>query len=212
MMNIIENTILKDELKYKNSVVLKYKIGYPQITQSNYELGKQAFNRYNKNKAYKLEQYARTAIYNNAKEFYDYNHANGNLKMFYELNLKPNITYNKNYIVSLYYDQYEFTGGAHGSTIRTSQTWDLRTGKQFELSYFFHNNQYYIIKILKNINSQIKDQISSGNGFYFDDYYQLILDTFRLENYYITENGIVVYFQQYDIAPYSSGIPEFVIN
>lgn len=46
---------------------------------------------------------------------------------------------------------------------------------------------------------------------YFENYCELVLETFRLENYYIIPNGIVIYFQQYDIAPYSSGIPIFYI-
>jgi len=68
---------------------------------------------------------------------------------------------------------------------------------------------YYIIDILKEINNQIKEQLQAGTNYYFDNYCELVLDTFRLQNYYLTPNSIVIYFQQYDIAPYSSGIPVF---
>ena len=83
-------------------------------------------------------------------------------------------------------------------------------GKQLDLCCFYPNNPYYVIDILKNINSQIKQQIEQG-GFYFDNYCELVLESFRLNNYYLTSNGISIFFQQYDIAPYSSGIPVFYV-
>lgn len=186
-MNKIETIELKDELKYKNTVVLTYKIEYAQMIESDYEVGKRNFNYYNRQKAIELEQYILNTLYQEAKELYDYNSSNGYPIMEYEIILEYSLTCNKDYIVSLYYDQYEFTGGAHGNTIRTSQNWDLRVGMQFALSYFFPNNPYYVIDILKNINNQIKEQIEVGTNYYFDNYCELVLETFNLESYYLTE-------------------------
>lgn len=210
-MNKIEKRSIKGELKYKGSTILTYNIEYPEITESTYNFGMQIFNNYNKQKALRLEGYVKSVLYEDAKQLYDYNAANGYPIMVYEIILDYTITYNEDCIISLYYDQYEFTGGAHGNTIRTSQNWDLRFGRQIKLSYFFPNNDYYVINILREINKQIQEQIASGSNYYFDNYCQLVLETFRLENYYLTPNAIAIYFQQYDIAPYSSGIPVFYI-
>ncbi|MFU2363539.1 MAG: RsiV family protein, partial [Clostridiales bacterium] len=38
------------------------------------------------------------------------------------------------------------------------------------------------------------------------------METINFDSYYLTPKGIVIYFQQYDIAPYSSGLPEFLIK
>lgn len=211
-MNRIAKRELKDELKYKDTIILTYRIEYPEIVSSNYEIGKHVFNKYNKEKALSLKERVVSKLYEDAKELYDYNTLNGYPIMVYEIILQYNITYNEYHIISLYYDQYEFTGGAHGNTIRTSQNWDLRVGKMIPLSYFFPNNPYYLINILKNINSQIQKQIEAGNNYYFDNYCQLVLETFRLENYYLIPRAIAIFFQQYDIAPYSSGIPIFYIT
>ena len=210
-MNIIEKRELRNELKYKDTVILTYNIKYPVITFSNYDIGKTSFNQYNLEKAKKLEHIVVTELYEDAKKTYDYNISNGYPVMVYEVILDYTITFNDDYIVSLFYDQYEFTGGAHGNTIRTSQTWDLCIGKQLPLSYFYPDNPNYVTEILREINNQIKYQIEAGNNYYFDNYCELILETFKLENYYLTPGGIVVYFQQYDIAPYSSGIREFYL-
>lgn len=210
-MNEIEKRELKGELKYKDTVILTYRIEYPEVVYSNYTFGKLIFNEYNREKAIRLEEYVKAQLYEDAKKQYEYNVANGYPVMVYEVILEYHITYNKDFIVSLYQDEYQYTGGAHGNTIRTSQNWNLRIGKMLPLSYFYPNNPYYIIDILKEINRQIIRQIEEGENQYFEDYCELILETFRLENYYIMSNTIAIFFQQYDIAPYSSGIPVFLI-
>lgn len=211
MKNQIEKRILKGELSYKNTVILTYQIEYPQMIYSMYKEGKEIFNYHNRKKAMELEQYVKTDLYENAKELYEYNVANGYPVMVYEVIAEYTITYNEDFIVSLYQDEYQFTGGAHGNTIRSSQNWDLRVGKRLPLCYFYPKNPYYVIDILKQINSQIKKQIEEGINQYFENYCELVLETFRLDSYYVVPNGIVIYFQQYDIAPYSSGIPIFFI-
>ena len=44
-------------MKYKNTVVLTYKIEYAHITETECEIGKRNFNYYNKQKALELQQY-----------------------------------------------------------------------------------------------------------------------------------------------------------
>ena len=132
--------------------------------------------------------------------------------MIYELYRETTVTYNNDKLISLYFDDYTFTGGAHGSTVRSSQTWDLEHAYQIPLQAFFRKNPNYQIDIVKEINSQIAKQIEAGTGVYFPEYCQLVLETINFDSYYLTPKGIVIYFQQYDIAPYSSGLPEFVIK
>lgn len=98
--------------------------------------------------------------------------------------------------------------GAHGNTIRSSQNWNLRTGRQLPLSYFYPNNPNYVLDILRSIIAQIKENPEN----YFDNYCELVLETFNLESFYVTPESIAIYFQQYDIAPYSTGIPVFNIK
>lgn len=210
-MNKIRINTLSAELKYKNTVILKYIIEYPEIIMSKYRLGKEAFNRFNKNKALELEKYSKEELYKEAKELYEYNVANGYPIMVYEVVLKYDITYNNKYLLSLYSDEYQYTGGAHGITIRKSQNWNLSTAKQIPLQYFFPNNEYYVLDILKEINKQIEEQIQNGENQYFDNYCQLVIQNLNLDNYYINPNSITIFFQEYDIAPYSSGIPTFNI-
>lgn len=212
-MNYIEIKKISHNLMYDNTVILKYTIEYPQIINSQYILGQRNFNTYNLKIVNDLKEYIFTELYSSAKDVYKYNKENGYPIMVFEVYVSCNITENYNNTVSLYTDKYIFEGGAHGTTIRTSQNWDLAVGMQFDLSHLFPNNQYYIINILKEINKQIKERIEKGGkNIYFQDYCQLVLENFNLKNFYMYPNYFEVFFQQYDIAPYSTGIPTFKIK
>lgn len=209
MYRIIENTFER-ELYYKNTVILKYTIKYPRII--NNSIGANRFNRFNYEKAIKLKHYSENELFKEAKELYDYNVSNGYPVMMYEVFLDYTITYNQNSIVSLYSDEYIYSGGAHGNTIRSSQNWNINFGRQFSLESLFDNDCNYILDILKDINNQIEQQIANGSNQYFENYCSLVLNTINLNNFYLNPGYITIFFQQYDIAPYSSGIPSFNIQ
>ena len=209
MNNIITKTFEK-EMLYENTVILKYKIEYPEITNSRYP-GARVFNKFNLERATNLKEYCETKLFNDAKELYDYNRENNYPIMVYEIIMEYNITYNNKNTISLYSDVYMFTGGAHGNTTRESQNWNLQNGKQISLASFYPDNPYFVIDILKEINSQIKVKNDANPGEYFDNYCSLVLETFNPNNYYITNDYLTIFFNQYDIAPYSTGIPTFNI-
>lgn len=211
-MGEIINHVLENELYYNNTVILKYKIAFPQLERSRYRYGMRRFNEYNYNKAIELQEYCETELFKEAKELYEYNQANDYPIMVYEIILDYKVTYQNYSVVSLYTDEYIFSGGAHGNTKREAQNWNLQTGRQIILKELFPNNPYYIIDILKEINNQIAKQIEAGENQYFDNYCGLVQENFRFENFYMVKEGVTIFFNQYEIAPYSSGIPTFKIN
>lgn len=211
MIKISNYSIVK-ELEYDGNVILIYNIQYPQISGTECNFKSNNFNKYNRTKALNLQARSENELFEEAKKLYEYNKKNGYPIMTYEVYLTYEITFNNNAIVSLYTDQYEYTGGAHGNTIRESQNWDLKCGIQIPLSNFYRNNPSYVLDIIREINRQIKEQIDSGNDYYFDNYCSLVVETLNLNNYYLIPGYIVIFFQQYDIAPYSTGIPTFKIK
>ena len=129
--------------------------------------------------------------------------------MVYDIIQNYNTTYNSENIISLYSDQYIYSGGANGITTRTSQNWNMQCGKFITLNDLFFNKSNYILDILKNINNQI----SQNPEFYFDNYCSLVLQNFKTNQFYITsKNTFCTFFQMYDIAPHSTGIPYFCMN
>lgn len=209
MLKII-NRILQKEMKYENTVVLKYHIEYPEIVmdwQQNRN-GIKKFNDYNLKMALQTQQKAEKELYKEAIELYKYNKENGYPQMMYELYREYQITLNQENAVSMYIDEYIFSGGAHGTTTRTSQTWNLMLGKMVELYELYPNEQYFLLDILRKINREISENIE----IYFADPYPLVVEYFNPDSYYIDNGKVVIYFQQYDIAPYSSGIIEFTLE
>lgn len=207
MFRIINN-VLEKNLMYDNTVVLKYHIEYPTIYLNSYDIGVIKFNLFNQNEAMELKNRSENELYNEAVEVYKYNKENGYPLMQFEVYRNYEITLNTQNIVSLYTDEYIFTGGAHGNTLRKSQNWNIPSCKMIKLEELYPNNPYFMIEILKTIN----EQISKNSENYFEDSCMLVLETFNPESFYLTPTAIVIFFQQYDIAPYSSGIPTFKIN
>ena len=88
----------------------------------------------------------------------------------------------------------------------------MKLGEQFKLDSVFKDDPNYLLFILRDIIRQIELQIEQGTNQYFDNYCCLVLETFNTNQFYLYDkNTIVIFFGQYDIAPYSSGIPTFKI-
>lgn len=206
----VEEIIIKKDLYYNNIVLLSYTIKYPKFTSNRFQRTLNRINQYYKAKAYSYQLYYEHKLFKLAIEQYEDSIANGFPVRKFEAFVAYTITYNQNCAISLYFDRYEYTGGAHGNTIRYSNTWNLQTGTQMKLSRLFANQNYeaYIIMM---INQQIAEQIKNGTNQYFENYSELVTQYFNEESFYLTPQGVVIYYQQYEIAPYSSGIPTFTI-
>ena len=133
----INKKILEKSLKYDGNIILKYHIEYPEIEGSS--AGIVNFNKENQKMALDLQKRSEQELYNEAIKTYKYNKQNGYPLMVFEVNRVFKITLNVDDIVSLYYDEYVFDGGAHGTTLRTSETWDIRENKKIELYQLFKN-------------------------------------------------------------------------
>lgn len=112
-------------------------------------------------------------------------------------------TLNQN-LLSLYVDYYTFTGGAHGSTDRRPYNYDLQTGQPLELADIFQSGYDYRGLIDREISARIAAQ--PGDYFSGEMGFTGIKDDQR---FYIRDGQLVIYFSQYEIAPYAAGIPEF---
>ena len=126
--------------------------------------------------------------------------------MSYQLYARYKVTNNSD-IISFYIDYYQFSGGAHGITNRIAYNVEKSTGNEIQLKDIFKDNYNYKDVINKEINRQISkdpDRYFTGK-----DGFNGIADN---QNFYIKNNTVVIYFGLYEIAPYASGISEFIIS
>ncbi len=157
-----------------------------------------------------LNAYASTTLYENAVETYQYSKEEGFPFNAFQAGLYYKVTYNQDCFLSMYRDQFEYTGGAHPNTLRYSDTWNLRTGMVVPLSSFFPPGFNYQSLLLGLILKQA-DKNYAEEPIYFENYRQLIVEMFNPQSFYLSPCGLKIYYQHYDIAPYSTGIVEFTI-
>ena len=117
------------------------------------------------------------------------------------------VHYLDNNTLSLTMDLYEFTGGAHGFTTRLAFNYDLKTGKKLGYQEILKGCPNYKDIIV----NEIIKQIEANPDIYFEDAAETVRGFTDEQPFYITNDGIVVYYGLYEIAPYASGIREFLI-
>ena len=202
---------IKDDLYLNGTLMLSYTIEYPQFDSQ--RCGKQldVVNRYYKLQALELNRYYRNTLYPMAVE--QYQQALEEDFPFNGFGAQQNftVTYNRDCVLSLYIDRYAYTGGAHGNTVRTSDTWCVRKGSRVTLDQLFPKGFDYRSYILPLIVEQIEEQIKNDEVYYFDNYPENVDQYFDPTSFYLTDRGATVYFQLYEIAPYAAGFREFLI-
>ncbi len=210
----VQNNIIEENLYYNKKILLSYKIEYPQFFLPRFQNNLNKINLYYKNKAYELQKTCFKKIFIEAIEEYNYSISKGYPVRQFQILLTYNITYNQYCALSLYFEQYDYLGGAHGMTYRYSDTWDIESANKIILSDLFHEEVNYQNYIKNIINNQIYLKQKYDNNFtFFEDTEKKVAETLNTDSFNLTANpyGIMVYFQLYDIAPYSMGIPEFFI-
>lgn len=204
---VINKQEYKREFIYDNTVVLNTKFESIIVDVGSFKL---AQNRINANIDRQLNQFLRdneSNLFPEAVRVYKEAVANGYPVRPFESLLVYEVTYNGNGLLSLYRDRYDYTGGAHGNTLRQSDTYSLKTGSILPLPAFFPDGFNYTKFLIEEILKLARKDPS----IYFENYEELIVKYFNPRNYFLTEKGIAIYYQQYEIAPYSSGIIVFDI-
>lgn len=120
------------------------------------------------------------------------------------------VKYNQDGLLSVVMQDYQYAGGAHGSTVQTSFTFDLAgSGEPLVLSDFMKRGSRYLYLINTQIRKAINQRTADG------DLVELEGSEFKTiakeQDYYLTGGGLVIYMQQYEHFPYAAGIQEFSI-
>lgn len=207
-MQTVFQKSLTDTMLYHKIPVFQYNIQYPAFASPCSQTAVYAINQFYASLAKDKEAYCRSILYPQAVDSARYIQENIPPFRYYEFIMTYNVTFNSGCIVSLYREEYTYMGGAHGSTLRMSDTWNFKTGQRIQLKDLSAYDSED--KLLMGIDRQIAELLKTSAGSFFDNYTLLVRNTFHPNSFYLTPNGIVIYFQQYDIAPYAAGLPEFL--
>jgi hypothetical protein len=174
-----------------------------------------------------LEKYIQAALLDNYSElsiktvdelaerfFKDYEEARRDFpdhSTSWEINNNISVFYNGNSIVSSQSEFYHYTGGAHGNSGVYFSNFNSQTGKKLELADLLipgyenelNNEAEKIFRKEKQLGANANLE---SEGFWFEG------NKFALnKNFGIKNEGLVFYFNSYEIAPYSMGPTEILI-
>lgn len=207
----INESIYHKTYHFLSTNILNVEITYPIIELISNESASNRINNYYEFLVYKFKRYTSTDFRKIALESYQHSRTNKYPFMYHEAVMNYTTTYNEACKLSTYFDQYQYTGGAHGNTTRSSVNWNLNTGEIIQLEDFFHGFNNWGETIIKELIKLADSQMRTNRFIYFENYRDLIVKNFNPDNYYLTDSGITIYYQQYEIGPYASGIIEFNI-
>jgi hypothetical protein len=205
-LQTFQRTLVKDD-----EIVLELSISYPWVHLPRNRAAQGRINSCIRAQVEGFYRYASTELYMQAVCAKESAEQNGYPFHAFEAVLNYSIAFNQDCHLSLYRDQYTYTGGAHGATVRASDTWSLITGALLPLGSFFRRYRFHKELLIELILKQAEEDMRENPGIYFNNYPALIRQHFDEQQYYLTPEGLAVYYQQYDIAPYASGIVVFVI-
>ena len=200
---VIESAAVESEQYTYSSDYIEVSIETPRITgltdQTVQNSINAVFNEYAQSVKQTIDQYEEES-----RQLVEEGYATG---MSYMIDVGYDVTYLDNGLLSLTLIYYEYTGGAHGNAILLAYTFDLATGQQLELSDLMPDTGYKSV-----VNGIIKDDIARLVE--SDELYELVEfeDIGDTAQWYLTTDGIVFYFQQYEYFPYAAGIQTFVVS
>lgn len=195
---------------YEQTDLIKVKMRVPQLTGLSDQQFQEEFNRQRVAEAEKVIAEAKETL----EEMDAYNKANGYPVRPGELQMDFEVK-SAGAILSFTVDQYSYLGGANGLLTRTTYNIDTKENRIIPtlaelFAEFFKEGVDYRSVINAKIADEIKARLAEMPASYFEGEmgFQGITAT---QGFYIEDEGLVIVFSKYEIAPGATGIPEFSI-
>lgn len=122
--------------------------------------------------------------------------------------VSPIYYFNERFI-SYTQQNYDYTGGAHGMPYWLPRTFDLETGRELGLIDIVANSE----EEFKNIvTAKFTEMYNVDPGIYWNDAIDSVYEWTTMDSpYYLSEEGLVIYYGPYDLASYAAGFQEIVV-
>ncbi len=127
----------------------------------------------------------------------------------WEAKIAGEVSFEDKNTITIALNSYLFTGGAHGYTTRSFLNFNKRKGKELENWELFKDQRHFenFAEAKFRIQEDIpQDKPINSTGFMFEQ------DEFHLpENIGFTEKGLVLIYNQYEVASYADGAIELLL-
>lgn len=199
--------------EFKGFTSFKYSILVPEITIAGNETASKRINRYFAELAEKEVKTARELAESTSE---DVQNEYSRELMPYEYDVTASLLYSNGNIMCFSVSEYDFLGGPHPNHSASFVVFSMKTGKTVSCEDIFTDKA----KARKAIYNAMEAQIDEWDKLYETkmrenelnaDYAKELKNGWTDGNWYIKEDKLYIYFNNYTIAPYAAGDFEFVI-
>ena len=212
----VQTEQIRETVRYNDAALVELNIKYPHLEwrRNLFAFPQRPLERINmfyNAAAVGFKKYAQNTLYKLAlRDFMGRDAEAGEGFQPYGAVMKFEDTYRRGNLYSAYFDVYEYTGGTHGNTVRRGQAWDLSDGRLLQYGDFLSGSAECRQTALEAVWAQIERQRADGAA-YSPAQFQELRPYFDAAHFYLTDGGYAVYFNLCDVAPYSAGIPVFIL-
>jgi len=212
----------KNKIRYKIIKMKKqektyyYDVRIPEFISSSNKKAIALINYYIKKKVYDWLNYFKEEIIPWSIEQYNF-HINDTDKIIYDetfflhyLKAFPTVKQVSDKILTVYYYWSQFEGGAHGMYAYFGYNFDLETGElinPFEILDFNDKVNQMICWFIRRRYNTSKIPINPSYPIIYDNYPRKYFDPYEilLDNFRITNKGLEIWYQVYEIASFGEG-------
>jgi hypothetical protein len=130
----------------------------------------------------------------------------------YEFELRPILhRYNPRVLISMNFNSYEYTGGAHGMSAFLAQNYAVVNGKPKEITLgdLFRRGTAYRPLVEHKIFAKLKKNKEAA---WVQDGSVKTLTTSQFNNFTVSRSGLTWIFNPYEMGPYAAGIFEVTLT
>ncbi len=129
--------------------------------------------------------------------------------MVWELETTGEVLFLSSGMVSISFENYAYTGGAHPNSHTMLLNYNLKYGRTVSLKDLVTDLQelkYLAEKAFRDSRDLSPDEDLNEAGFFGDNGFQMP------SNFGVTQEGLYFYYNSYEIAPYAAGPTDFVLT
>lgn len=130
----------------------------------------------------------------------------------WQAELVTQVTLQEGGLFSLWQEGRETRGYDRPLMLRRGDTWSLAEGAPRTLASFFPKERRWKRKVLAQVTEQIQERLEGGESLLDRDCVGRLRREFDAENYYLTPEGVQLFFPMDTLAPGGEGIPVFTVK
>lgn len=112
-------------------------------------------------------------------------------------------------VIALYYNDYSYTGGVHGSYGYTGRIFDTETGERLTLDMLAPDLDAFKTWLTAAMVEKVNSDDELKQSLTVDDVEAALAALIREGSWYLDGDGLTVFSDIYEIAPYAAGIISF---